>query len=192
MENLDLTATARLRQAGQRYTGNRMELVHLLAAADHPLTIPEILSGGRRMPQSSVYRNLTVLEEAGLVQRITTSDEWARFELAEDLTEHHHHQICTVCGEVRDFTLPTGLEGSIDQGLATIAAGNGFLMAHHRLDLVGTCCKLRRGPPGLIAPAAASEWSAPTRSRSPQWSPVRSPRRRRCSRSPRRTTRPRH
>ena len=139
MEELDRTATARLRHAGQRYTGNRMQLVHLLAESNRPLTIPEILRDKTEMPQSSVYRNLTVLEEAGLVQRITTSDEWARFELAEDLTEHHHHQICTSCGRVQDFTLPARLERSIDENLGKVAAENGFSMQHHRLDLIGVC-----------------------------------------------------
>jgi Fe2+ or Zn2+ uptake regulation protein len=139
VEDLDRTAAARLLQAGQRYTGNRMQLVHLLATSNRPLTIPEILHDKAGMPQSSVYRNLSVLEEAGLVQRITTSDEWARFELAEDLTEHHHHQICTSCGRVQDFTLPARLERSIDVNLAKVADQNGFSMQHHRLDLIGIC-----------------------------------------------------
>ena len=34
-----------------------------------------------------MYRNLSVLERAGVVQRIVTTDEWARYELAEDLTD---------------------------------------------------------------------------------------------------------
>ena len=34
-----------------------------------------------------MYRNLSILERAGVVQKVVTSDEWARFELAEDLTE---------------------------------------------------------------------------------------------------------
>ncbi len=113
--------------------------MHLLSASDRPLTIPEILTARAGMPQSSVYRNLTVLEEAGLVQRVASSDDWARFELAEDLTGHHHHQICTRCGEVRDFTLPNHLESTLDDCLTSVATANGFTLQHHRLDLVGVC-----------------------------------------------------
>ncbi len=145
MQELDRTAADRLRVAGQRYTRSRSHLVGLLAAADHPMTIPEILEREPGLPQSSVYRNLTVLEEAGLVQRITTSDEWTRFELAEDLTEHHHHQICAQCGQVRDFVLPGRLERSIDDGLAAVAAQSGFTLQHHRLDLVGVCAECATG-----------------------------------------------
>ncbi|MCU1502725.1 MAG: Fe2+/Zn2+ uptake regulation protein [Ilumatobacteraceae bacterium] len=139
MEELDRTATARLRQSGQRYTDSRAQLVHLLSTSDRPLTIPEILNERTGMPQSSVYRNLAVLEDAGLVQRVASSDDWARFELAEDLTEHHHHQICTKCGEVRDFTLPHHLETSLDDCLSSVATATGFTLQHHRLDLVGLC-----------------------------------------------------
>ncbi|MFT3853166.1 MAG: Fur family transcriptional regulator [Ilumatobacteraceae bacterium] len=141
MDELDHTATARLRDVGQRYTSGRAALVGLLAGSDRPLTIPEILQARAGMPQSSVYRNLTVLEEAGLVQRVASSDEWARFELAEDLTEHHHHQICTSCGQVRDVTLPPSVERSLDASLAKVAEANGFTLQHHRLDLVGLCAE---------------------------------------------------
>jgi Fur family ferric uptake transcriptional regulator len=139
VEDLDRIAGARLHGDGQRYTANRRELVHLLATAGVPLTIPEILERRRDLAQSSVYRNLAVLAHSGLVQKIVTSDEWARFELAEDLTEHHHHVICSRCGLVRDFTVPPRLERSIDDALAKVAAETDFTLQHHRLDLVGLC-----------------------------------------------------
>lgn len=139
MDDLGRVAVARLRRAGQRYTLGRRELLELLSKASTPLTIPEILARRRDLAQSSVYRNLTVLEQAGLVQRIVTSDEWARFELAEDLTEHHHHLICSACGSVRDFTLKPRLERSIDDALNSVADGSEFTLHSHRLDLVGLC-----------------------------------------------------
>ena len=36
------------------------------------------------MPQSSAYRNLAVLEQAGVIRRVITDDDFARFELDED------------------------------------------------------------------------------------------------------------
>src|SRR5258706_12337081 len=68
MDDLDRVAALRLRKAGQRYTGNRRELLELFATVSEPLTIPEILAHRRDLAQSSVYRNLAVLEQAGLVQ----------------------------------------------------------------------------------------------------------------------------
>jgi Fe2+ or Zn2+ uptake regulation protein len=114
-------------------------LVALLEAAPSPLTIPEILRGRADLAQSSVYRNLSILERAGVVQRIVTADDWARYELAEDLTEHHHHLICSACGAVRDFTVSKHLEESIDEAMSEVADAAGFRLDHHRLDLVGLC-----------------------------------------------------
>ena len=136
---LDRITHTRLRRDGQRYTDNRRQLVQVLAESPDPLTIPEILLRRDDLAQSSVYRNLSVLERAGVVQKIVTTDEWARYELAEELTEHHHHLICSVGGEVRDFTVSPRLERSIEEALAKVAQRSGYRLDHHRLDLVGMC-----------------------------------------------------
>lgn len=132
-------AAVRLRALDQRYTGGRRAIVEALARADAPLAIPQLLERDRSLAQSSAYRNLAVLERAGVVHRIVTSDEFARYELAEDLTGHHHHLICSTCGDVRDFTMSTELERDLDRALDRIASAHGFAADHHRLDLVGTC-----------------------------------------------------
>jgi Fur family ferric uptake transcriptional regulator len=132
-------ATARLQDDGQRYTPRRRALVELLAEVDQPLTIPQLLEQRRELAQSSVYRNLGVLERAGVVHRIVTSDEFARYELAEDLTQHHHHLICASCGDVSDFTVPESVEQELDAALRKVARRAGFRVTDHKLDLVGTC-----------------------------------------------------
>lgn len=137
--DLHATATSRLRVDGQRYTPRRRALVELLAGVDQPLTIPQLLERGQDLAQSSVYRNLAVLERAGVVHRILTADDFGRYELAEDLTEHHHHLICSTCGDVTDFTVPAAVEHDLEAALSKVAKRAGFDMRHHRLDLVGTC-----------------------------------------------------
>ena len=114
-------------------------LVDALAGAERPPSIPDLLAATPGLAQSSAYRNLAVLERAGVVRRIATTDEHARFELAEDLTEHHHHLICTVCGSVEDFTVSRQLERTLETALARVTTGTGFAADHHRLDLLGTC-----------------------------------------------------
>lgn len=133
------TIAVRLRDAGQRYTSGRRTLVERLHAAPQPRTIPELVDLPPRLPQSTAYRNLAVLEQAGVVHRITTNGDFARFELAEDLTEHHHHLICERCGAVVDYTAPAGLERSLGSAVAEIAAAHGFTTDRHRLDLIGRC-----------------------------------------------------
>jgi Fe2+ or Zn2+ uptake regulation protein len=137
--DLHETVGARLRQVDQRYTQGRRRLVELLARAGRPLSIPEILAGHEHLPQSTVYRNLAVLESVGAVRRVDAVDGFSRYELAEDLTEHHHHLVCTSCGTVADYTPSERLERSMARAIAQIAAGTGFRPESHRLDLVGVC-----------------------------------------------------
>src|SRR3546814_5274742 len=115
MTDLHDTAAGRLAADKQRYTARRRALVELLASVDQPLTIPQLLERQPDMAQSSVYRNLAVLEAAGVVHRIVTSDEFARYELTEDLTGHHHHLICASCGDVADFTVPAAVEHELEE-----------------------------------------------------------------------------
>src|SRR6476661_2418651 len=115
-DGLHDTVSTRLKRANQRVTANRKAIVDALSASPRPMTIPELLDSpaGRGLAQSSVYRNLVVLEQAGLVHRIVTDGEFARFELAEDLTgDHHHHLICSSCGRVEDVPASAGLEKSL-------------------------------------------------------------------------------
>ena len=135
---LHAVVAARLEAAGQRYTSGRRAIVERLRSAGQPLTIPDVVSEGT-LPQSSAYRNLAVLEQAGAVHRIVTNAGFARFELAEDLTEHHHHLVCSSCGQVEDFTASPSLERSLHKAVSEIEDGTGFNALHHRLDLIGTC-----------------------------------------------------
>ena len=137
-DTVHATADIRLREEGQRYTEQRRELVELLAN-EGPMSIPEVLRGRGGLKQSSVYRNLAVLEHAGVVRRLVTDEEFGRYELTEDLTGHHHHLICSSCGRVEDVTVPSQLEGTLDRTLDRLAKRAGFADVDHRLDLIGMC-----------------------------------------------------
>ena len=129
----------RLRRADQRYTAGRRAIVDLLASAGRPVSIGDITDRLPGLPRSSAYRHLTDLETLGLVRRVAASDEFARFELAEDLTEHHHHLICLNCGKVTDVTLSGGLEHDITEAISQLAGAARFQPRNHRLDIMGIC-----------------------------------------------------
>lgn len=144
-EELHDTVATRLRHTGQRYTAKRRTLVDILAGSEQPVTIHQILEQEPSIPQSSAYRNIAVLEQAQAVNRIVTSDDFARFELAQELTEHHHHLICTTCGEVTDFTLAAEFEGELGKRLERASRRQGFVADDHRLDVLGTCSNCHAG-----------------------------------------------
>jgi Fe2+ or Zn2+ uptake regulation protein len=137
-------AATRLARGGQRLTEGRRTIVDTLAGADRPLTIPEILGASGELAQSSAYRNLAVLEAAGVVVKVVSTDEWVRYELAEDLTGHHHHLICGQCGAVVDIVVPADIEAGLDRELGRVALAKGYKLHHHRLDLIGTCPACRK------------------------------------------------
>jgi Fur family transcriptional regulator, ferric uptake regulator len=138
-EDVQALVAARLRRAGQRLTTGRRLLLEALASAGRPVTTGELVAEDARLPQSTTYRNLAVLEQAGVVHRVVGSDEFARFELAEEFTGHHHHLVCRSCGSVEDFEAPRQVEQGLDDAIHTYAAGTGFRAEAHRLDLLGTC-----------------------------------------------------
>jgi Fe2+ or Zn2+ uptake regulation protein len=133
------TAAARMRDEGKRYTSQCRRLVGILARAGSPLSIPQILRKSRGLAQSSVYRNLSGLEEAGVVRRIVTDEDHGRYELTEELTGHHHHLVCNSCGRVEDVDLPIDFESAVDRTLDRLARRAGFATVSHRLDLIGRC-----------------------------------------------------
>ena len=136
---LDAEVAALLRGKDQRYTTGRRRLIDVLQSSGGPLTMMQILANDDSLAQSSVYRNLTILEDAGAVTRIVTRDDFARYELAEHLTEHHHHLICSTCGDVIDFSLAAKTEAALDKALDHVAKKLGFQVEGHRLDLLGVC-----------------------------------------------------
>jgi Fe2+ or Zn2+ uptake regulation protein len=137
---LRASVVALLRPANQRLTPNREALLEVLhGAGNRPLTIPEIVAARPSLALSTVYRNLAVLEAAGVVHRVVTRGDFAYYELVEDLTEHHHHMVCMSCGLVEDVPASPTIERSVDAAVRQIARRTGFRTERHRLDLVGLC-----------------------------------------------------
>lgn len=139
-DRLHSSATELLRSRGHRYTGARQRIVAVLERADAPLTIPQLLELDGELTQSTAYRAVAILEEVGVATRIVIPDDHSRYELDERLTRrHHHHLICTDCGDVQDFELSDDLEGALEQELRQAGRVAAFKVSRHRLDALGSC-----------------------------------------------------
>jgi Fe2+ or Zn2+ uptake regulation protein len=132
-------AARKLATINQRYSSRRRRLVEALDRAAHPLVATDIVAIDEDLPQSSVYRNLAVLEAAGVVVKVLTNGDRAAFELAEELKGHHHHLVCVQCGLVLDIDVPNEVEQMLDTGVADLVSQAGFVLVGHRLDLLGRC-----------------------------------------------------
>ena len=142
-DEMHTVVESRLRRIDQRYTAGRRAIVDLLVSVGHPVSIGDIAERLPGLPRSSAYRHLVDLHAAGLVRRVTANDEFTRFELAEDLTEHHHHLLCVSCGKVIDVTLPAGFEQQVAAAIGQLADAESFQAHGHRLDVLGLCAACR-------------------------------------------------
>lgn len=129
----------RLHRDGQRYTRGRRALVTVLLGAGRPLTIAELLRADEGWSQSSIYRNLGVLEACGVVDRLPSADGVARFEVTEELSRHHHHLVCSRCGRLDDVDLPARVEATLHAVTAEAGEALGYEVDEHRLELIGRC-----------------------------------------------------
>lgn len=96
-----------LRRHGLKVTPQRVEILRTILSTDcHPDAEYVHDQVRRQLPTialDTVYRGLNSLVEHGLVERVDTRGDRARF---DGKTEPHHHFVCEGCGMVADFDLP--------------------------------------------------------------------------------------
>ncbi len=135
---------ARLRERAIRWTETRRRIVIALAGRGRPSSAAELFAAtSGAVPLSSLYRNLALLTEAGVLARSHERDGVARFELAEWLLGHHHHLVCLSCGRVEDLAVPPGDDEALTALVARAAGRQGFMVTGHRVDVEGLCSRCR-------------------------------------------------
>ncbi|GAA0137311.1 peroxide-responsive transcriptional repressor PerR [Paenibacillus sp. YSY-4.3] len=128
-------ALDQLKQSGVRITPQRHAiLTFLMESMGHP-TADEIYRAlAPRFPNMSVatvYNNLKMFIEAGMVRELTYGDNSSRFDAD---VSNHYHVICEKCGKIKDFTY-SSLE-DVEQKAEEMT---GFQVHGHRLELYGVC-----------------------------------------------------
>ena len=88
--------------------------------------------------QTTVYRTLKLLTEAGLAREVRFGDGITHYE-HNYKHQHHDHMICSECGRIIEF-FSAELEALQDQ----IAAKHRFQISHHLHRIIGLCAECRR------------------------------------------------
>jgi Fur family transcriptional regulator, ferric uptake regulator len=88
--------------------------------------------------QTTVYRTLKLLTEAGLAREVRFGDGITHYE-HNYKHEHHDHMICSECGRIIEF-FSAELEGLQDK----MAAKHRFQITQHLLRIIGICAECRR------------------------------------------------
>ncbi|KRG10553.1 Fur family transcriptional regulator [Virgibacillus soli] len=124
-----------LKETGVRITPQRHAILEFLVQSmTHPTAddIYKALEGKfPNMSVATVYNNLRVFREAGLVKELTYGDASSRFDF---VTSDHYHAICEHCGKIVDFHYP-GLD-DVEQLAAHVT---GFEVDSHRMEIYGVC-----------------------------------------------------
>jgi len=140
MTTTDREVEKRLREKDIRYTTGRRAVVAILAGLGGPRSAAELHGEvGASVPLSSLYRSLTVLEEAGVVEPHFGAKGITRYELAEWLKGHHHHLICIDCGSVEDIELPKKFEKQVHSLVDQVGSIASFKPINHALEIEGLC-----------------------------------------------------
>lgn len=126
-----------------RYTDGRQAVIRALQRVNGPQSAADLHKRVKSVPLSSLYRSLTVLDEAGVLRKHHDADGLARFELAEWLTGHHHHVVCVECGMVEDVELDKKAERMLDQLAEALATAAGYQLDGHVLEVEGVCGSCR-------------------------------------------------
>jgi Fur family transcriptional regulator, peroxide stress response regulator len=88
------------------------------------------------LSMGTVYRNLTILMEQGLVGKIDFGSTFDRFDAN---TGPHYHFICEECGSIIDLELP------VDPALnERVNGATPFTARRHRIEFFGICDRCRR------------------------------------------------
>ncbi|MCP8617989.1 peroxide-responsive transcriptional repressor PerR [Salirhabdus salicampi] len=128
-------ALTTLRESGVRITPQRHAVLeYLIHSMNHPTAddIYKALEGKfPNMSVATVYNNLRVFREIGLVRELTYGDSSSRFDCN---TSEHYHIICETCGKIVDFHYP-----SLDEVESLAEQVTGFEVSHHRMEVYGTC-----------------------------------------------------
>lgn len=124
-----------LKESGVRITPQRHAILeYLIKCESHP-TADEIYkaleSKFPNMSVATVYNNLRVFRDVGLVKELTYGDQSSRFDFT---TTEHYHAICEQCGKIVDFQYP-GLD-EVEHFAEHVTE---YRISHHRLEVYGLC-----------------------------------------------------
>lgn len=129
-----------LKESGVRITPQRHAILqYLVETMSHPTAddIYKALEGKfPNMSVATVYNNLRVFKEAGLVKELTYGDSSSRFDF---VTTEHYHIICEDCGKIVDFHYP-----GLDEVETLAEHVTGFKVDHHRMEVYGTCPRCQK------------------------------------------------
>jgi Fur family peroxide stress response transcriptional regulator len=115
-----------LRAAGHRVTLPRLMVHRFVARAPQHVTAEDIHAELPSLSFATIYSTLELLEDLGVVRRVSTLEGAAVYDSRID---PHGHAVCRRCGKLFD----------LDPGEVAGAAPTGFRVEQTTIQIVGVC-----------------------------------------------------
>ncbi len=125
---------ATLEDRGQRMTGQRALLAQHLQSKRSAFSVEQIRTDLPSVGRATIYRTLKILVDSGALCKTQLPDGSPRYK--RDDPAHHHHVVCTRCGNVEEFR-----HESVEQTLSSIESDLPGVMVGHRLEIFIICEK---------------------------------------------------
>lgn len=129
--------------AGRSVTTQRRLLLDLIRQAESHLDADELYrrakEKGSRISLATVYRNLKLFKELGLIAESKLGETRSFYEIKSAV--QHHHLVCLGCGKIIEFDSPL-----IAQAVDNLRQEKGFKIKSLQLKLEGYCpeCKNKK------------------------------------------------
>ncbi|MBN1688818.1 MAG: transcriptional repressor [Candidatus Omnitrophica bacterium] len=131
-----------IKKMGLRLTRERMDLLDGIKKQTGHFSVDELVQRLKerryRVSRDTVYRNLSLLMEAGVLQTSYKSGRDTLYEVKSG-RPHHDHLFCRHCGRVVEF-----VDKRIEKAQQAIARKKGFKIESHSHQLVGVCQKCQK------------------------------------------------
>ncbi len=129
-----------LKEAGIRLTEPRVKILQVIAESEEALDAEEILDlanqGEEAFWLSTVYRNLELFAEKGLIQEVRRPGSDVLYYRTE-LRGHNHYAVCERCR--KEIPLDICPIDTLEDQLKE----KGFTPTHHRLEIYGLCAECK-------------------------------------------------
>jgi Fur family ferric uptake transcriptional regulator len=126
----------KLKEAGLKVTHSRCKILEIFQSSpDEHYTADKLkdllTDSGETIGLATIYRVLTQLEMADLIQKNNFDDNQSAYEIKKS---HHDHLICTKCGNIIEF-----VNSDLEKLQERISKEYNFSLESHVMTLFGSC-----------------------------------------------------
>ncbi len=130
-----------LKDAGLKVTHQRKTILELFYTEPHKHysahdVYDKLMSNKKNISLATIYRVLTQLEVAGLIQKNQFNSSESSYELKKS---HHDHLVCTQCGKIIEF-----MNDDLEDLQEKVSSSYKFKLTSHVMTLFGICSSCKK------------------------------------------------